>query len=165
MNENNSPENKPVSEKISSELKEKFFKAVLSDQPFTHSQSLFNDALTIEFRSPTVQEMNSVYAELKKDEVNDILTTDAAYVMKLTNYRLALGIVKINNLPFLPEFTEESYKPTDTSDSYLKARLRVIEGWPIFKLSIIAEAYKEFENLVIDLTKEINTPGFWKAAE
>jgi hypothetical protein len=85
--------------------------------------------------------------------------------MKLTNYRLALGISKINNLPFLPDITKEKYTPENSEDSYLKARIKVIEQWSMFKLSIIAEAHKQFENLLIFLTKEINTPGFWKAAE
>jgi len=166
MNDTNiNPEDKAILEKATPELKEKFFKAVLSDQSFTYQESLFDGQLTVEFRAPSIQEMNHIYAQLKKDELENILTTDATYIMKLTNYRLAVAIVKMNNEPFLSEFTEEKYTPTDSADSYLKARLKVIESWPIFKLSVIAEAHKQFENLVIVLTKEINTPGFWKAAE
>lgn len=150
---------------VTEEDKIEFYKAFLSDEPFTLETKLFGDKYTIKFKSLTIKESTDVFDQLKKDQVKGTITSDATYMMALTNYRLAQGIVSVNDAPFQADLTAAKYKPKDESDSYVKEKAEVFRAWPVFKLSAVADAFKVFEDKLLFLTKEIQNENFWAAAK
>lgn len=149
--------------KFTDKEKQDFFKAFLTDKPFESEASLFNGQLKVVFKSLTVQESIDVFDQLKADQEGSILTNDATYSIKLTNYRLAASLVSINDVPFFPAVTKAKQKAKDASESYIKAKAASLDGWPVFKLAAFAEAFKEFEDKVVALTGEVSDPNFWTA--
>lgn len=149
---------------VTDEEKLNFFKAFLADKPYEATEELFDGGLKLKFKSLSVAESSAVFEQLRKDQQNDRVTTDAAYMMLLTNYRLIYGLVSINGEDVNPAITAD-YKPVDASDSYVRAKAAVLQTWPVFKLSAVAEAFKVFEDKLLFLTKETTKPGFWKAAK
>jgi hypothetical protein len=150
---------------VTEEEKIEFYKAFLSDKPFYYTDKLFNDQFKITYRTLTAKETNDIFNQLRKDQMAERLTNDAAYSLALTSFRLAVSITSINDVDFQPEITSAAYKPKDNDDSYIKARAKVLEDWSIFKLSAIADSFKIFEDKVITLVKEMSNPSFWKAAK
>lgn len=151
--------------KVTDEEKEAFFKAFLADKPFTLTEKLFDGQFSVTFKSLDVQDSTDVFEQLRRDQTAGDITTDAVYMMRLTNYRLANAISEINGESFQKEVNRKDYKPVDGNDSYLKAKAAVFKNWPVFKLSAFAEAFKTFEDKILHLTQEIQTENFWKAAE
>lgn len=145
--------------------KEDFIKSVLSDQPFTSEYKLFNEQFNIKLRSLTVEESTEVFTQLKKDQTAGRIGSDATYLLSLTNYRLCLSLLSINNIPFQPELTKERYTPEGDTDSYIRARAKPFLSWPVFKLSAVGEVFREFEDKLVDLSKEIQNKNFWIAAQ
>jgi hypothetical protein len=151
--------------KITEDEKIEFFKCFLADKPYSQKESLFDNKFEVAFRSLTVEESTDVFEQLRKDQIAGRLTNDATYGLWLTNYRLALGITHINKEAFLPNITKDKYKPTGDDDSYIKAKAALFNTWNVFKLSAVADSFKVFEDKIIQLTKEISNPAFWKAAQ
>jgi hypothetical protein len=156
-----SDEIKPTSSVTEGE-KIEFYKAFLADKPFTATEKLFNDNFTIVFRSLDVKQAGDVFETLRKDQINNIVNSDAKYMMMLTNYRLGQSIVSINGEPYLPEVNELS---GSEEENYIKLKAKPFDSWPVFKLSAVADAFKAFENKIIELTKEVQTPDFWAAVQ
>lgn len=150
---------------LTDEEKENFFKSFLSDTPYHGTENLFDGKFIVEFKALTVKESDDVFVQLKKDQLSNYITNDASYALAMTNYRLALSISKINDEEFQPEIKAGTYKPKDQDDSYVKARAEKLRSWSVFKLSALAEAFKTFEDKIIALTRAIEDPGFWRAAE
>lgn len=155
----------PTGLTVTEEEKIEFFKAFLADKPFISEVSLFNNQLKVKFKSLSVAESLEVFEQIKKDQQDLIINTDATYMMALTNYRLSQAIVEINGEVFQSQVTRETYKPDDTKVSYLTKRVEIIKSWPVFKLSALADAFKSFEDKLIYLTNEIQNENFWKAAK
>ena len=150
---------------VTEEEKQEFYKCFLSDTPYTGIEKLFDGQYTIEYRSLTVQQSADVFEQLRKDQLQMEISSDANYMMALTNYRLGQAIVKINDVPFIPDITRELYEVEDKSETYIKAKAAILKTWHVFKLSALAEGLKAFEDKMVYMTKEINTPNFWKAAQ
>ncbi len=151
--------------KVTEEDKVDFFKSFLSDTPYVTTEKLFDGKFTLKFQALNVKQSVDVFDQLRKDQVNQDINSDANYMMALTNYRLGQAIIEINGEPFHPEITFEKYTPKGAFDTYIKEKALDFQKWPVFKLSAVAEAFKAFENKVIYLTKEIQTESFWKAGE
>lgn len=145
--------------------KEDFLKSVLSDEPFTAEYKLMNNQFNVKFRTLTVDESSAVFVQLRKDQTAGRVASDASYLLKLVGYRLGLSLVTINDAPFQTDITKESYKPTGDTDSYIRAKAAIFDNWPSFKLSLVADVFKDFEDKVLDLTKEIQSENFWIAAK
>jgi hypothetical protein len=154
---------KPVA--VTEEEKIEFYKAFLSNKAYIGSESLFDKQFNIKFKSLTVRETMAVFDQLRKDQLSNYINTDSNYMMALTNYRLGIAIVEINDQEFQPEITKATYKPENTDDSYIKERAKIFDEWPAFKLGALAEAFRTFEDKVVYLTKEIHTENFWKAGQ
>ena len=149
---------------VSEQDKTAFFKSFLSDTPFESEDSLFDGKIKIKFKSLTVEEASDVFDQLRLDQDLGAIINDSSYVMALTRYRLALSIASINGEPFVPEATKEAYT-TDSfkASHYVKVKATSLEKWSVFKLSAFAEAFKNFEDKVVLLTKAITDPSFWPA--
>lgn len=140
--------NVPVSE----EDKIQFFKAMLSDQPFVGVHELLGGALTVEFRALSVADNMQIYDQLKKDQFNNVINNDSNYLTALTCYRLALSLQKINGEAVF-----------DVAE--LTARAKIVEAWPVFKVSGVTEAFKSFEDKIVTLTNAVSDANFWQAAK
>lgn len=147
---------------ISDEEKTSFFKAFLKNEPYTSEESLFGGELRLKFRSLTVDETKDAFNQMRIDQDSNVLTNDANYMIQLTNYRLALSLAAINDEEF-STINKKTYKPEDENDSYVKARAASLNSWPMFKLSAFVEAYKIFEDKLLQLTREVSSENFWKA--
>lgn len=150
---------------ISEEDKIAFFKCFLGDTPYEEEYSLFDGKFKIVFRTMTTKQTTDVFNQLRQAQINSELTNDPNYIVTLTNFRLGLCIVSIDGVPFATDIDEDTYKPTDAYDSYIKAKAANFKSWPIFKLSAIVDAFKKFEHKVVALTDAIQTENFWIAAK
>lgn len=150
---------------ISEEDKQNFFKAFLSDTPYSEEMALFDGQFKLKFRTMTTRETTAVYDQLRQSQSNLELTNDPNYIVTMTNFRLAISLIEIDGVPFNQDITLENYKPKDEYDSYIKARAEKFKNWPIFKLSGVIEAFKAFEHKVVSLTDAIQTENFWRAAK
>lgn len=160
------PENKETKEyTISEEDKVNFFKAFLADKPYEEEWTLFGGQYKLKFNTLTTKQTIDVFNQLRQSQINDELTNDPNYILTLTNYRLGLALVEVDGKPFNQELTEETFTPIGKVDSFVKAKARVFESWPIFKLSAIVDAFRAFEHKVVELTDAIQTENFWKAAK
>ncbi len=156
---------KPATAKITDEEKEQFFKSFLADKPYEAEDQLFGGKIKVAFRTLTVEEANDVLDQLRLDQKNDDIKNDTSYVMALTNYRLALSLRSFDGAEFEPEITKEKFKSEQDHITYVRARAANIQKWSVFKLSALAHAFQSFEMKIEELTKAIDDPGFWKAAE
>jgi hypothetical protein len=149
---------------LTEEDKLNFFKSFLNDSPYSEEMSLFDGKYKVKFQTLTAQQTNDVFNQLRRSQMNDEITNDPSYILSLSNFKLAQGLISINGTAFCPEI-DEKYKPIDSNDSYIKAKAKVLMSWPIFKLSAINEAFKLFEQRVLELTAQIQEPNFWVAAK
>lgn len=156
-------EAKPTS-LVTQEEKILFYKAMLSDQPFVLTESLLAGGLQLELRALSVDDQMQVYDQLKKDQFNNLLTNDSNYLTALTCYRLALSVSKLNGTAL---FTDEVELDDDgkPKESVLTHRTKKIKAWPVFKVSAITEAFKKFEDKIVELTNAVMDPSFWEAAK
>ena len=149
--------------KVTEEEKLEFYKVFLADKPYQSTESLFDGKFKITFSSLSAKQTKDIFEQLRKDQLVDEVTTDANYMMTLTNYRLGQAVVSINDEPFAPELALGKYKPKNENDSYVKAKGAVFGEWSVFKLSAVADAFKKFEDKLVYLTREIQTENFWAA--
>jgi hypothetical protein len=141
---------------VTEEEKIEFFKAFISDKPFTNTSLLFNKALSVVFKSLTTRENMVIYDQVRKEQLDGELTNDANYVTTLSIYRLASALQSLNDVPF----------DVPTGESLIddiKAKAKIIKDWPVFKTAAIMEAFKVFEDKVVHLTREVQTENFWPA--
>lgn len=149
--------------KITAEEKEAYYKAFKADRPYISTENIF-DGFELEFKSLSSAESDSIYHQLRKDQDSGEINNDASYLLYLTNYRLAVSLVKVDKEPYLPDIKVDTYKPVDDKDSFLKARITPIRNWPIFKLAAVLEVFKSFEDKLFELTRAVHDRSFWKAA-
>lgn len=152
---------------ITDQEKEDFFKAFMANKPYTRTEDLFGGKLQVTFRSLTVKESSEVFDQLRREQLHDIINNDATYILKLSNYRMALALVDVGGEPYCPNITREHYllDEKNPTDSYIVAKAEELQNWHIYKLTPIAEAFKRFESRLIKLSTEVNDQNFWKAAE
>jgi hypothetical protein len=148
---------------ISEEDKEKFFKSVLTDQPFQETVSLFDGKLNIVLKTMTVAENNDVVQQINNDKEKGLAENNDAYFITISAYRLALCLVSVDEKEF-SKISKSDYKENEEGVTYVRARSLVIRDWPTFKLSAFLEAFNSFESKVLKLTKETQTQNFWKAS-
>ena len=146
---------------VSEEEKLEFYKSFLADKPYTGTEKLFDGQFTVQYRTLTVKQSADVFEQLRKDQMTNDITNDASYMMALTNYRLGQAVKSINGVDFLPEITAETHKmKAEDGNSYIRAKAAIFNEWPVFKLSAFAEGLKTFEDKMVHMTKEIQTPNF-----
>ncbi len=150
---------------ITEDNKTDFFKCFLADKPYEETIKLFDGKATVTFRALTSGETTAVFNQLRKDQANSSLTNDPAYMMAMTTYRLGLALIDFNGEDINSHIDPDLYKPKGDDDSYVKARSLVFKGWSVFKLSGVVEAFKQFENKLVELTDNIQTENFWKAGK
>mgnify|MGYP000894122249 CR=1 FL=1 len=148
--EKEEPKKEPTPKLTEGEITD-FFKSFLSDTPFESDDVLLGGALTIRFRALTSNQSLNVYNLLKEEQTAGVLTNDINYMTRVTVYRLVQSLVSINDVPFLPD--------TNVSD-----KAKTVLEWPNFKLSAFCDAFKNFEDKLLELTKEVTNENFWKAA-
>lgn len=148
--------------------RENFFKAFLSDSQYVGEEVIFDGQMTIKFRTLSTDETMEIYDQMRDDQISGRLTSDANYLTKLTSYKLGASLMSANNVLFMPEVIRENF-PVHTDkfekENYLTKRSKQITSWPNFKFAGYIEAYRIFENKVLQLTKEIQTENFWKAVK
>lgn len=150
--------------KLTMEEKEQFFKCFLSEKPYIETVSLFGGKYSIKLKTLTVEENNDILAQIVRDQDASIAKNNDTYFLRMVLYRLALSLVEDNEKPFEPDITKENV-PIKDGSSYITKRIEPCFKWQVFKLAGIQDAFKAFEYKIINLTKEIEQPDFWKAAE
>jgi hypothetical protein len=129
-----------------------FFKCFISDSPYEGEDTLLNGAMVLKFRALTSKQTLGVYNLIKEEQNSGALTNDINYFSKVTVYRLVQSLQSINQVPFAPD-----------KDTREKAGL--VNDWPGFKLAAVCESFKNFEDKIIELTKEVKNENFWKAVK
>jgi hypothetical protein len=148
---------------VTEDEKEKFFKSVLSDQPYSEKIDLFGGKMSILLRTMSVSENNDVVAQIENDKNKDIAENNDAYFITISTYRLALCLMEIDGQVY-QAIDKSSFKPTDDGVTYVRARAKAMLNWPTFKLSAFLSAFNDFEAKVVKLTSEVRTTNFWTAS-
>ena len=144
---------KDVKAKLTSEEKERFFKAFLADKAFIDEQTLFNGKLKVKFTSLNIKQNNSIMLQMQTDREKGIAQNNDAYLIKVIQYRLAASILELDNKPFAENITEESH-PFKDGSTYIAERLKLMETWPLYKISSLTDAFNKFERKLRALTEE-----------
>jgi len=150
-------------DEITAKDKQNFFKTILNDNTYEENVSLFGDQMSLVLRTMSVSENNDVVNQISLDRDNGMAENTDAYFITISTYRLALCLVSIDDKPF-SEITKESYVTSDEGVSYVRARAKIMQEWPTFKLSSFLQAFNAFEAKVIALTRAVQEQNFWKAS-
>jgi hypothetical protein len=149
---------------ITDEEKEEFFKCFLADKPYIETLQLLGGKFRVMVRSLLIKENSDIIRQISLDQDKGIAKSNDAYFIKVYAYRLALAIVEINDVAFLPNITKESVKDDETAGlTYIYERAKPLMDWPEFKLSSLIDAYRKFESKVLELTNKVSDPTFWRA--
>jgi hypothetical protein len=148
---------------ITAKDKENFFKSVLTDKPYEEKINLFGSQMSIVLRTMSVSENNDVVNQISLDRANGMAENTDAYFITISTYRLALCLMSIDDKPF-SEISKESYVSQDDGVSYVRARAKIMQDWPTFKLSSFLSAFNAFESKVVALTRAVQEQNFWKAS-
>ena len=153
----------PKTVKITEEDKEKFFKSVLSDQPYTEEFNLFDGQYKIKLKSLSVQENTDVVSQIVADKAQGVAAENDAYFITISTYRLAQSLVSINGAQY-SDIDKATFKTEDPGETYVLARSKTMTSWSTAKLSLFLDAFSVFESRLIKLTNEVQTLNFWKAS-
>jgi hypothetical protein len=149
---------------ITDENKENFFKCVLSDTPYEETFELFDGQFKVKFRALTVEQNSDVVAQIMADRRNKVATDTDDYSIAVASYRLGLSLVSINDKEY-SMITKDKYIDIDeTGNTYVKVRSNPLRQYATYKLSLLLDAFQNFESKLIKLTTEVQTPNFWKAS-
>jgi hypothetical protein len=148
---------------IADEDKEKFLKAVLTDQPFQETVDLFDGQLKVTFRTMSVEENNDIVNQIAKDKEHGIAENTDAYFITISTYRLALCLLTIDDKDY-SDIVKNSFKSEDAAITYIRSRSLKVREWPTFKLSAFLDAFNKFEAKVVKLTNAVQQQNFWKAS-
>lgn len=153
----------PKPPELTDQEKEDFFKAVLTDTPYTRTVPLFDGKMNITLRTMSVEENNDIVEQIANDRKNGIAENSDAYFITISTYRLALCLIDIDGVEFSP-IKKETFKETKTGETYVRARSLKVREWPTFKLSAFLDAFNQFEAKVVKLTNGVQQQNFWKAS-
>ena len=148
---------------ISETDKERFLKSILSDTVYTEDISLFDGQLTLKFKALTVQENTDVVNQIVLDRSSGVAADNDAYFITISTYRLALSLLAAGDKQF-STITKEKFTPADNKTTYVTARAKETLDWPTLKLSAYLDAFQLFEAKILKLSREVQTPNFWKAS-
>jgi hypothetical protein len=135
--------------------KENFFKSFLADKPYTAEETLFHGKLQLKFTTLSIKENNTVMLQMQYDRDLDVAKNTDAYLIRVIQYRIAAALLELDHKPFAPEITEAAF-PNNNKEgkTYLVEKLKLMEVWPVHKVSTITDAFNKFEKTVIALTEE-----------
>lgn len=150
-------------DEITAKDKENFFKSVLTDKPYEEKVSLFGDQMSLVLRTMSVAENNDIVNQISLDRDNGLAENTDAYFITISTYRLALCLVSVDDKLF-SEISKKSYVTTDEGVSYVRARAKIMQEWPTFKLSAFLQTFSAFEAKVVSLTRAVQEQNFWKAS-
>lgn len=154
----------PLPPSISEQDKERFFKSIISDQPYEEELSVFDGKLKLKFRVMTVQENTDIVKQIILDKENGEAGDNDAYLIRISVYRLALSLIEINGETY-SKITKDNYEELDPdADSYIVARAKPMLSWSTPKLSSYLDAFQQFELKMVKLTSEVQNVNFWKAS-
>ncbi len=149
--------------KITDDDKDRFFKSVLADRPYEEVNYLFDGQMKVRFKALTVQENTDVVNQIVEDKKNGVAADNDAYFITIATYRLGLSLHSIDDNTF-SSVTKDNFSPMTEKDTYVLSRARPVLSWSTPKLSIMLDAFQLFEKKLVVLTREVQTPNFWKAS-
>jgi len=141
-----------IKKKLTPNEKEEFFKAFLADKPYIEEETLFDGKMKVKFSTLNMHQNNTILLQMQYDQEAGIAKNNDAYLIKIIQYRISASLLEIDGKPFAPEFTEE--KGAGKNQTYLVNKLKVMESWPIFKISSLTDVFNRFEKKVRALTEE-----------
>lgn len=148
---------------ISAADKERFLKSVLADAPYTEDITLFDDQLSIKFKAMSVQDNTDVVNQIVLDRNNGVAADNDAYFITISTYRLVISAVSVGDKIF-SNVTRDNFVDSDGKSTYVALRAKEVLSWPTLKLSAYLDAFQLFEAKILKLSKEVQTPNFWKAS-
>jgi hypothetical protein len=148
---------------VTQEDKERFFKSILSDQPYIEELSLFDGQYKIKLKSLSVQENTDVVNQIVADKERGVAADNDAYFITISTYRLSQSLISINGETY-SDISREKFSSEDKDETYVLARAKAMTQWSTAKLSLFLDAFSVFESRLLKLTNEVQTVNFWKAS-
>lgn len=148
---------------VTAEDKERFFKSVLSDQPYVEELSLFDGQYKVKLKSLSVQENTDVVNQIVADKERGVAADNDAYFITISTYRLSQSLVSINGETY-SDVSKEKFTSENLKETYVLERAKSMMQWSTAKLSLFLDAFSVFETRLLKLTNEVQTVNFWKAS-
>lgn len=148
-----------------------FVVAILSGQRFFSQASLFGGELIVTFRSLLTREAEAVLQQLRYDMLDGKLASEAHYMARMGDYRLALGIAKVadkNGAPIVEIPNETQFGDVvEQEKTHRTVALQMYE-WFIDNLAknetarrIYGQQHRQFQRMHEALEVRAADPNFW----
>ena len=147
----------PAQPEVTEEEKEAYFKAFLSDAPYTQSFPLFEGKSSVTFKTLNLEENNAIFQQIRDDQTAGVARNDDGYFIQVASYRMVASLIKLDDKDFCPNLTIGG---TYEKGSYITARLKEISKWNVFKLGAITNSFGKFEDKVRVLTEKALNANF-----
>ena len=137
------------------EDKQNFLRSVLGDKPYTREYPLFGGTYVVELTDLTAKEEDSIFTELKKDQLHKRITTEEDWELMLTRYQSVMKVSKISqsgkdakDLPFKGTLKNRVKKLCALNSALYRAVMRAVR---VFQLHL---------TILVEYSLR---PDFWKA--
>lgn len=144
---------------LSQEDKLSFFKAYISDAPYTETITLFGGKYSYTFRTLQYAERVDMITQVTLDQESGKSKQNDEYFIRVQAYATALSLTAVNGTPFAPEITKDKYK-TEEKKTYIAARAEILLNWADFKIADILDKHAAFDKKVILLMEAVNGENF-----
>jgi hypothetical protein len=148
-----------------------FVVAILSGQRFFSQASLFGGELIVTFRSLLSREAEAVLQQLRYDTLDGKLTSEAHYMARMGDYRLAMGIAKVadrNGAVIVEIPNETDFGEAEEAEKTHKTIALQMHEWFIDNLAknetarrIYGQQHRQFQRVHEALEVRAADPNFW----
>jgi hypothetical protein len=149
---------------VSMDDRTRYLKAVLNDVPVKLKILLCGDAIDIEIRSRSAWEQSVLYAAVKKDQEEGLVSDLSSVIIQLQKYGCSLMLQSLNGDPleFLTLKQEDGInKCVELLRKHMKEH---IEALSMPKWTIFLNALRTFETKIARMGTECLNENFWKPA-
>ena len=151
--------------KLEDEDKTAYIKAVLNDKPVILETVMCNDQMKVKIRSRTSWEQTCMYAALKQDQEEYLVTDLATVIIQLQKYGCALMVTEVNGSLF-SDLELDQKDGLEESVKKLKAyKDEKIEVLSMPKWALLLNALRVFESKLSRMGTECLNANFWEPAD
>ena len=145
--------------------KTSYIKAMLNDKPVILDIPLCNEQLSVSIRSRTAWEQTCLYAALKRDQDNMVMTDLASVIIQLQKYGCALMLLKVNGSPFSDLDLKQEDGLDKCVDLLIEYKDSKIEKLSMPKWALLLNALRIFESKLSRMGTECLNSNFWEPVD
>jgi len=145
--------------------KNAYIKAVLNDKPVILETSLLNSKMSVKIRSRTSWEQTCMYAALKQDQEEFLVTDLATVIIQLQKYGCALMVTEVNGEVFSDLELDQKDGLEESIKKLKSAKDEKIEVLSMPKWALLLNSLRVFESKLSRMGTECLNANFWEPAD